>query len=223
MSRHKPAIVAAIILLSASFFVKDLPQHITKNRTGALWQYATGKISTKDAVADTDSLINSYIKNDTRLSHFIKANSYIKDGGKMLYMGQDCGPGYYFPVRVVSELSYALGNKYDTALFGSPEDARSAYQKLGINYFALNLRRQFFVGLPFSPLFKPENVQKYLELVWSDGDFYLFTWRTENSNKIMPIDFLHKLEQKQLEEGKTGWGIYYNETYENYKLRFHRN
>lgn len=218
MSRHKPSIVAVVILLSAGFFIKDLPLHVTKNRARVLWQYVTGKISTKDAVADTDSMINSYIKNDTRLSHFIKANSYIKDGSKMLYMGQDCGPGYFFPVMVVSELSYALGNKYDTALFGSPEDARSAYQKLGINYFALNLRRQFFVGLPFSPLFKPENVQKYLELVWSDGDFYLLTWKPENSSKIMPVDFLHKMEQKQLAESKTGWGTYYNETYEKYKL-----
>ncbi|KAF0144471.1 MAG: Uncharacterized protein FD156_1775 [Nitrospirae bacterium] len=222
MSRYKPAIVAAVVLLSAGFFIKDLPLYITKNRTEALWQYVTGRISTKDAVADTDFLINSYIKNDTRFSHFIKANSYIRDGSKMLYMGQDCGPGYFFPAMVVSELSYALGNKYDVTLFGPPEEARSAYQRLGINYFALNLRRQFFVGLPFSPLFKAENVQKYLDLVWADGDFYLLAWKTENSDKVMPVEFLHKLEQKQLEESKTGWGTYYKDMYEKYNRGVHR-
>ena len=217
MSRHKPTIVALIILLSAGFFIKNLPLHITKNRTGALWQYLNGKISTKDAVADTDSLTNSYIKNDTRFSHFIEAHRYMKPGSKMLYMGQDCGPGYFFPAMVVSEPSYALGGLYPTALFGSPEEARSAFQKLGINYFALNLRRQFMIGLPFSPIFKPENVRKYFEIVWSEGDFYMLTWRAENSDKEVPSEFLHKLEQKQIEESKTGWGTYYNDMYKKYK------
>ena len=46
MSRRKPAVVAVIILLSMGFFVKDLPQHITKNRIEVLWQYIIGKIST---------------------------------------------------------------------------------------------------------------------------------------------------------------------------------
>jgi hypothetical protein len=223
MSRRKPAIVAVIILLSAGFFIKDLPLHITKDRIEVLWQYIAGKISTKDAVADTDSLIYSYIKNDTGLSHFIEANRHIKGGGKMLYMGQDCGPGYFFPNMVLSEPSYALGDMYHLALFGSPEEARSAYQKLGINYFALNLRRQFFVGLPFSPLFNPENVQRYLDLIWSDGDFYLLTWRTENSNRKVPLEFLRKLEQRLFEESKTGWGKYYSEMYKKYNLRVHEN
>jgi len=216
LNRHKPSMVAAIIILSAGLFLKDLPQHITRNRMEVLWQYIAGKISAKDAVASTDSMINSYIMNDTRFYHFIEAGRYIKDGSRMLYMGQDCGPGYFFPDMVVSEPSYALGNAYNTALFGSPEEARKAYKKLSINYFAINLRRQFMIGLPFSPLFRPENLQRYFELVWSEGDFYLFTWRSENSDKVMPDELIHRLEQKQLEEGKTGWGTYYNEMYKKY-------
>ena len=86
----------------------------------------------------------------------------------MLYMGRIAVLDI-FPAMVVSEPSYALGGLYPTASFGSPEEARSAFQKLGINYFALNLRRQFMIGLPFSPIFKPENVRKYFEIVWSEG------------------------------------------------------
>ena len=174
-------------------------------------------------MTNTDFLINSYIMNDTRLSHFIEANRRIKDGSRMLYMGQDCGPGYFFPTMVVSEPSYALAMN-TIKLFSAPRKRNaSAYQKLGINYFALNLRRQFLIGLPFAPIFKPENVQKYLELVWSDGDFYLLTWKTAKYDKIMPIEFIHKLEQKQLAESKTGWGTYYDEMYKKYNMGFHKN
>ena len=47
----------------------------------------------------------------------------------------------------------------------------------------------------------------------------MLTWRAENSDKEMPSEFLHKLEQKQIEESKTGWGTYYNDMYKNIKMR----
>ena len=60
------------------------------------------------------------------------------------------------------------------------------------------------IGLPFSPIFKPENVRKYFEIVWSEGDFYMLTWRAENSDKEVPSEFLHKLSRNRLKKARQG-------------------
>jgi hypothetical protein len=71
----------------------------------------------------------------------------------------------------------AMTGENERAFFGSPEEARTALQKAGLNYFLFS--NELDIGDPVvvvSPLFAPDNIAKYLGLRWTDGTTTLLTW-----------------------------------------------
>ena len=91
--------------------------------------------------------------------------------------------------QMESYFSFSMTRDWDKVMFGSPEEAKIALQKAGINYFLFS--RELAPGLkirdalPLSPLFSPKNISKYLGIRWTDGKTVLLTWRGPNT---IPFD-----------------------------------
>jgi hypothetical protein len=73
----------------------------------------------------------------------------------------------------------------ERVFFGSPEEARRALQKAGLNYFLIS--SELNISDPMaSPLFAPSNIAKYLGLRWTDGTTSLLTWLGPNTTPLSP-------------------------------------
>jgi hypothetical protein len=77
--------------------------------------------------------------------------------------------------------SFAMGKDWHRILFEPPEVARAILQKMNLNYFMFNNPVATFDVLPFAPLFKPETMDKYFSIVWTDGSAYLLTWKEQRA------------------------------------------
>ena len=64
----------------------------------------------------------------------------------------------------------------ERVLFGTPEEARSALQTAGLNYFLFS--NELDIGDPVvgAPLFAPDTIANYFGLRWTDGTTSLLTW-----------------------------------------------
>lgn len=82
--------------------------------------------------------------------------------------------------RMMSYGSFIMTSDLDRVMFGSPETARTALQKAGINYFLFSRELSEHVKmvdiLPLSPLFSPDTIGRYLGIRWTDGKTALLTW-----------------------------------------------
>jgi hypothetical protein len=77
--------------------------------------------------------------------------------------------------RIESETSFLLPQA-DAILFGSPEQARSALQASGHNYFLFSRELPVADDLISSALFSPDDIAGYLGTKWTDGTTTLLTW-----------------------------------------------
>lgn len=88
------------------------------------------------------------------------------------------------PIELEVDYSY---RDWHVMVFGEAEEARTALQKEGLNYFLLDTERGFgHGGLPYSELFKPETLNSYFDLIWKKGNTYLLTWKNSGQS-IGPI------------------------------------
>jgi len=103
--------------------------------------------------------------------------------------------------HIVSEVSYAYNGNWPVMVFAEPEAAKAAFKKEEINYFLLDLNQPIFGALPYSPLFAPNNIEKYFEIVWRqegerDQEVYLLTWRGEEAQAVpLTSEFLKRWEE----------------------------
>jgi hypothetical protein len=86
---------------------------------------------------------------------------------------------------VESSISYRMSPRMDEVLGGSPELARQLLQEAGLNYFLFSKEHRLLDPLPFSRLFAPEVIGRYLGIYWTDGTTFLLTW---SGNNTRPID-----------------------------------
>ncbi len=143
-----------------------------------LWRFATGKESLGEAFLKRG--ITSWVPLTIR---------DLTGPGKRVYsfninnycMAPDC--------ELESFVSFALHQDWHEVLFEEPEQARAALQKQGLNYFLIDLNRDMVDVLQYSPLFRPENVGKYLEVRWHRGSTYLLTWPGPDTEPL-PEEFL---------------------------------
>jgi hypothetical protein len=77
--------------------------------------------------------------------------------------------------EVESFVSYAFGTHWHEIMFEPPEQARSLLRQQGFDYFLVDLRVMGDI-IQYAPLFRLENIAKYLQVTWSEGDLYLLTW-----------------------------------------------
>ena len=87
--------------------------------------------------------------------------------------------------RIESYQSYRLSPSMDVVYFGEPLEAKKILQHEGLNFFFFSKILQIPDPLPRSNLFSPQNINRHLGIVWTDGDNTLLTWKEQSA---MPID-----------------------------------
>jgi hypothetical protein len=78
---------------------------------------------------------------------------------------------------IESVVSFKLSDRLNDVLNGSPETAQSVLRSEGLNYFIYSSSRGILDVLPYSRLFAPWTIGRYLGIKWTDGTEYLLTWR----------------------------------------------
>jgi hypothetical protein len=190
-----PAIVFAVCLFTtlhaahpARFFRMFLPSAI---------RYAVGAISIDAAYS-----VQPYLP-----------PTGIYDGARGAYAVVDPGtPIWSFHIHSYCMLPGCLVESYnsfiiprwDEVMFGSPEDARSALQASGHNYFLFSRELRLVDTLPLSPLFAPDNIARYLGIRWTDGTTALLTWLgpgVQPLNQAWVADYRNAVEQSGVTGG----------------------
>jgi hypothetical protein len=86
-------------------------------------------------------------------------------------------------------ISFKMSGRLDEILGGDPELAKQRLQEAGLNYFLFLKDYRVLDLLPYSHLFAPETIGRYLGVKWSDGSAFLLTWIGPDTTPIGP-DFL---------------------------------
>ncbi len=90
---------------------------------------------------------------------------------------------------IESVISFKMSGHLDEILGGDPELAKQRLQEAGLNYFLFMKDYRVLDLLPYSRLFAPDTIGRYLGVKWSDGSTFLLTWIGPDTTPIGP-DFL---------------------------------
>ena len=105
---------------------------------------------------------------------------------------------------IESVVSFKLSGRLDEILGGDPELAKQRLREAGLNYFLFMKDYRIIDLLPFSPLFAPDTIGRYLGVKWSDGSTYLLTWAGPDTRPLGP-DFLEAYAQRRAEPDPLHW------------------
>jgi hypothetical protein len=105
---------------------------------------------------------------------------------------------------IESSVSFRMSGRLDEILGGSPELAKQRLQESGLNYFLFMKDYRIIDMLPFSKLFAPETIGRYLGVKWSDGSTFLLTWIGPDTTPIGP-DFLEAYERRRAAPDALQW------------------
>ena len=97
--------------------------------------------------------------------------------------------------RIESVVSFKMSRHYNDILNGAPDKAEALLKKEGLNFFLVSKDLVLVDALPYSSLFSPQNIAKYLAVRWTDGKTYLLTWPDATTEPIPP-DFIDFYRQK---------------------------
>src|SRR5580704_4783420 len=86
-------------------------------------------------------------------------------------------------------ISFKMSGRLDEILGGDPELAKQRLQEAGLNYFLFMKDYRILDLLPYSRLFAPETIGRYLGVKWRDCSTFLLTWSGPDTTPIGP-DFL---------------------------------
>jgi hypothetical protein len=100
--------------------------------------------------------------------------------------------------RIESVVSFKMSARLDEILGGDPELAKRRLQEAGLNYFLFMKDFRMVDLLPFSQLFAPEMIGRYLGVKWSDGSTFLLTWIRPDTTAIGP-DFIDAYTRRRNE------------------------
>lgn len=98
--------------------------------------------------------------------------------------------------QIESVISFKLSAKMNNILNGTPEEAKKILQQEGLNYFLFTANVRLLDIMPYSQLFHPDTIKKYIAIKWTDGNTYLLTWPGPDTR---PIDeaflkaYIHRL------------------------------
>ena len=105
---------------------------------------------------------------------------------------------------IESVISFKMSGRLDEILGGDPELAKLRLQQAGLDYFLFMKDYRMIDLLPFSRLFAPEAIGRYLGVKWSDGSTYLLTWIGPDTTPIGP-DFLEAYRRRLAEPEVVRW------------------
>jgi hypothetical protein len=101
-------------------------------------------------------------------------------------------------------ISFKMSGRLDEILGGDPELAKQRLQEAGLNYFLFMKDYRIIDLLPFSRLFAPDTIGRYLGVKWSDGSTFLLTWISPDTTPIGP-DFLDAYTRRRAEPDALRW------------------
>ena len=101
-------------------------------------------------------------------------------------------------------ISFKMSGRLDEILGGDPELAKQRLQEAGLNYFLFMKDYRIIDLLPFSRLFAPDTIGRYLSIKWSDGSTFLLTWIGPDTTPIGP-DFLDAYKRRRAEPDALRW------------------
>ena len=101
-------------------------------------------------------------------------------------------------------ISFKMSGRLDEILGGDPELAKQRLQEAGLNYFLFMKDYRIIDLLPFSRLFAPDTIGRYLGVKWSDGSTFLLTWIGPDTTPIGP-DFLDAYTRRRAEPDALRW------------------
>ena len=105
---------------------------------------------------------------------------------------------------IESVISFKMSGRLDEILGGDPELAKLRLQQASLDYFLFMKDYRMIDLLPFSRLFAPETIGRYLGVKWSDGSTYLLTWIGPDTTPIGP-DFLDAYTRRRAEPEVVRW------------------
>jgi hypothetical protein len=101
-------------------------------------------------------------------------------------------------------ISFKMSGRLDDILGGDPELAKQRLQEAGLNYFLFMKDYRIIDLLPFSRLFAPDTIGRYVGVKWSDGSTFLLTWIGPDTTPI-GSDFLDAYERRRAEPDALRW------------------
>jgi hypothetical protein len=153
-----------------------------------------------------------------------KAKELLGPETRLLALETRYGTGAVPGRDIESEVNYAYKD-WQIMCVAEPDQAKEALKKEGLNYFILDLeinQQRTHGALAQSPLFAPDNLQKYFEIVLCEGTGCVLTWRGESTQTVpWPDDFAERWSEKRL---LTGFPDLYNRLkhyYDHYNGRPH--
>jgi hypothetical protein len=105
---------------------------------------------------------------------------------------------------IESVVSFKMAGRLDEILGGDPELAKQRLQEAGLNYFLFMKDLRIIDLLPFSRLFAPDTIGRYLGVKWSDGSTFLLTWIGPDTTPIGP-DLLDAYTRRRTEPDALRW------------------
>ncbi len=144
-------------------------------------------------VCDAEAALSSTVDPATRDSSawplYLRARKLVGPQVPILTFGINgnrIGTSFAFPgAGLQSEVSYSLGPKWHTIIFGNPEEAEDELRKQNINYFLVDWASEYlFGGVPFSPLFDPDELTKRFSLIADYGGIWLLGWKGMGGNPL---------------------------------------
>jgi hypothetical protein len=87
---------------------------------------------------------------------------------------------------VESVVSFKMSGRLDEILTAPPERAKQLLQDAGLNYFLVSEDARLIDLLPYSKLFAPDTIGRYLGIKWTDGTTFLLTWVGPDTTPLTP-------------------------------------
>jgi len=104
---------------------------------------------------------------------------------------------------VGSVVSFKMSGKLDEIVTASPERAKQLLQEVGLNYFLIAKDSLLLDLLPYSNLFAPDTIGRYLGIKWTDGSAFLLTWSGPQTTPLTPE--FYKVYQALLDRPENPW------------------
>lgn len=195
--RFSKAVTAVIMIVAVVSTFTLATKEIRELRHRAIInKYAKGSASLKDTLQAVESL--QVTAPGTSIAAMSAFRKIVGPEGRVLSLGYDAGYSYLLPGEgIISEPTYSLVRN-PTKMLAEKSDEIADYLKgQNIKYFALNLQSRLFSTLAFTSLFDPRVMNKYFNVAYEDGDFFILTWRVNVQDKPLPIYFLTLYDLKR--------------------------
>jgi hypothetical protein len=191
-----PAVLLVAVL--GAWQGKDHWSRRLPSETANAWRFFSGRFSLADAYGHVGGYAFGGINPDA-----LKAARQLPYGTPIWSTNVDSYcmvPG----CLIESAISFKMSGRLDEILGGDPELAKQRLQEAGLNYFLFMKDLRIIDLLPFSRLFAPDTIGRYLGVKWSDGSTFLLTWIGPDTTPIGP-DFLEAYERRRAAPDALQW------------------